>query len=898
MRSACGTTSLVLLFVLSLALAADPTTAVGSSGGALAAPSAAPTPGTWELLGPVRSGSSGRVTALTFANDPTMSLAVYATAASGGLWKEPADLSSSWRPLTDALPTLSMGSVSATSSYPYTVYIGTGDARGARNSFAGLGVFKSSDQGATWSPTSPLDPIRAPANRTAIPALLVDTVDPDTVLAAVKLFTEENATIDGGLYRTVNGGATWNRVLGGGLAGGSVVPTSLASDASDTTIIYAALGDSSGSPNNGVWKSTDHGVTFVKLGGGLPTSSLGRILLAMVPGSSQALLAAVENSATQGLLGIWKTMDGGASWQQLPAIGATCTRCKQEMVLAVSPADPAVIFFGAEKFYRSIDGGLNFSKSNAGSGGFLHDDTHAIAFHPQLPSQIWMGTDGGVTISDTSTGPDLLAWQSNDQGMSITQFYGIAVHPSNPNIAYAGAQDNGFFRYAGFTTWDTNYNNDAGPTAIDDDDPNVLYVSFGGGAGILRSDDAGVTFGVLGPGLNRSDRALFYSPFEIDPRDPNVLLLGSYRLYRTTNRADLWQAISPDLTIDPSNPNDLGLLSAMGSGGPDAGVIYTGSTNGQIYVTSNLGGSWTHVDAPPLPHRYVGSFAVHPADSSTAYVTYAGYDASSGRGHVFRTTDRGATWTDLSGNLPDLPVNHILFDPALPNIVYVGTDAGVFVSTVGGRLWRRLGSGLPNAPVLRMAIRASNLITVAAHGRGIWQIHGCAGGGVPDVDGDNVADACDNCPAAANGSQTDADLDGFGAACDCNDADPAINPGQPEIVCDGVDNNCDGSIDEGQAPPDEVASTISVSAAGSMSWSAPARANTYNLYRGDRAAGSRFSYDHSCVSAGLGVTTTTDPATPPVGRTYYYLVTSVNCMGESGLGTGSAGPRPNASPCP
>jgi hypothetical protein len=169
---------------------------------------------------------------------------------------------------------------------------------------------------------------------------------------------------------------------------------------------------------------------------------------------------------------------------------------------------------------------------------------------------------------------------------------------------------------------------------------------------------------------------------------------------------------------------------------------------------------------------------------------------------------------------------------------------------------------------------------------------------VPDVDGDNVADACDNCPAAANGSQTDADLDGFGAACDCNDADPAINPGQPEIVCDGVDNNCDGSIDEGQAPPDEVASTISVSAAGSMSWSAPARANTYNLYRGDRAAGSRFSYDHSCVSAGLGVTTTTDPATPPVGRTYYYLVTSVNCMGESGLGTGSAGPRPNASPCP
>ncbi|MBI3449868.1 MAG: hypothetical protein HY049_13250 [Acidobacteria bacterium] len=890
MRAAPGATMLLALACsMALASAANP----------------APTPGTWQALGPVQGignpgdqSHSGRITCIAFAYDTPVSPVVYAGAASGGLWKSDASTAASWRPLTDTLPTLSVGSVAAATSGPYTVYVGTGDARGARNSFAGRGVFRSRDLGITWSATSPLDPIRAPHNRTAIPAIVVDLFDPDTVYAAVKSFNEDNLDIDGGIYRSADGGASWSRVLGGGLPAGAVTPTSLVADETDPLTFYAALGDSNGSPNNGFWRSADHGATFVKLGGGFPTANVGRIILAKVAGVGQALLAGVENSATQGLLGIWRTADGGASWQQLPASGATCTRCKQEMILGVSPANPNVIFFGAEAMYRSMDNGQFFIKINSGLNQLLHGDEHAIAFNPLAPSQLWIGSDGGMQFLDDALGPAPVLWQSNDQGMNITQFYGVAVHPTNPDVAFAGSQDNGFFKYSGSTAWTLVGGGDAGAPILNYQDPNVVYWTLGFGTGPQRSLDGGATWGGAAAGLDFHDRSLFYPPFEIDPRDPSVLYFASYRLYRTADRGDLWQPISGDLTVDPADPNNLGVLSAMGAGGPDMNVIYTGSTNGQIYVTSNLGAAWVHADSPPIPHRKVSSFAVHPADSSVAYVTYTGFDTATEHGHVFRTSNRGLSWTDVSGNLPDLPVNHIVFDLSLPNIVYVGTDAGVFVSTIGGGTWRQLGTGLPNAPVVRLAARASNLITATAHGRGAWQIHGCAGGGVPDADGDNVADACDNCPSVANGPQTDADLDGYGAACDCNDADPAISPGSPEVVCDGVDNNCDGSVDEGQAPPDEVGATVAAGAGGSFTWTAPPRAIAYDLYRGDRAGKSPFTYDHACLSSGIPAASATDTAAPALGRAFYYLVASRNCMGVSGLGSGPAGPRPNVSPCP
>ncbi|HZE89066.1 MAG TPA: hypothetical protein VE404_05930, partial [Verrucomicrobiae bacterium] len=663
--------------------------AVACSIGLAPAADPTPTPGTWQALGPVQSGGgpisqAGRVTSLAFGYDDPVTLVVYAGAASGGLWKSVASSAASWRPLTDALPTLSVGSVAVATSGPYTVYIGTGDARGARNSYAGRGVFKSADQGATWSATSPLDPTRAPNNRTAIPAILVDLFEPDIVLAAVKSFEEDNVAIDGGLYRTTNGGGTWTRVLGGGLPAGRITPSSLVTEAFDTNIVYAALGESSGSPNNGVWKSIDRGVTFVKLGGGLPTSNVGRILLAAAPGVPQTFLAAVENSATQGLLGIWRTADGGASWQQLPATGAACTRCMQEMVLAVSPANPNVIFFGAEAMYRSTDGGQFFIKVSSGFNVFLHPDEHAIAFNPLAPSQLWIGSDGGITVTEDALAPNPIPWQTNDGGLNIAQFYGVAVHPTNPNVAYGGAQDNGFFRYTGSTMWTLTQGGDAGRAAVNYQDPNLVYCVFGHIPAVSQSLDAGASFGGSSSGVNIQDRSLFYPPFEIDPRDPRVLYLGSYRLYRTSNSGNNWQVLSPDLTVDPADPNNLGFISAVGAGGPDMNVIYSGSTNGQIYVTSNLGAAWVHADSPPIPHRNVSSFAVHPADSSVAYVAYTGFDTATEHGHVFRTADRGLNWSDVSGNLPDLPANHIVFDPSLPNIVYVGTDAGVFVSTVGG----------------------------------------------------------------------------------------------------------------------------------------------------------------------------------------------------------------------
>src|SRR5882724_3480894 len=312
--------------------------------------------------------------------------------------------------------------------------------------------------------------------------------------------------------------------------------------------------------------------------------------------------------------------DGGANWQAVAAAGAICPRCKQEMALAVSPLDPNIVFFGAVSLYRSTDGGQTFTKTmNSKTSGAVHSDIHALAFSEFVPGQLWVGSDGGVWSVDDSSASLPLDWQSVNGGLSISQFYGLAVHPTDPNLAYGGTQDNGVvLKYTGSQAWCALVApGDGGSMAVDPAAPTTLY----GYAAILlleRSLDGGVHWAPIRSGLDTSDRTQVYPPYEMDPRDSHVLYLGTYRLYRTSTRGDLWQVISPDLTIDPADPNSVGNLSAVGAGGPDTGVIYTGSTNGQIYVTSDLGASWTRRVSANLPRRFVSSIAVHPLDSSVA----------------------------------------------------------------------------------------------------------------------------------------------------------------------------------------------------------------------------------------------------------------------------------------
>lgn len=866
------------------------------------------TQGAWTSIGPSkvaagqtagtpRGDVSGRVNSIAVhPNDPNI---VYACGAQGGVWKT-IDAGTTWTSLTDGLPSLASGAVAIASSDPNVVYLGTGEANFSLDSYWGAGVFKSLDGGATWSVTAVLDPNRAPLNATAIAAMAIHPADPNVVLAGAGTFLQGNRLFSGGVYRSSDGGASWIRALGPGLPTGPIVASDLLIDPADPNKVYAALGYVAGSANNGVYKSTDGGVTFTKLAGGLPTTNVGRINIAIARSNTQVLYASVQDISNDGLLGIWRTLDGGANWSKRTASTASCgIQCWYDMVLVVHPTTSDMVFFGGVQFYRSTNGAQTFSLAIEGGGptGGMHVDQHALVYSPSLTDQLWVGNDGGVWRTDASSAALPLNWVNANTNLALLQFQSVAVPPADPNIAYGGTQDNGTNKYTGGIVWSHVADGDGGQTAVDYVVPQTVYHAFYG-VSFARSDNGGGTWATKQTGLNTGDRSQFYVPVEIDPTASAVLYLGTYRLYRTASRGDSWSTISGDLSVNPTDPNSTGSLSAIGIAKTDGNVIYTGSSNAQVYVTSNLGGLWTNRTAAPLPMRFVTSIAVHPTSADVAFVAYSGFDdPNSGFGHVFKTSNRGVSWTDVTSNLPDIPVNQITIDPVSPQMIYLATDIGPYASTNGGQTWRRYAGAFPNVATFEIAVQQPNLLFAATHGRGMFQAFGCTASGTTDADADGVADFCDNCVGTANASQIDADADGYGAACDCADGDGNRHPGAPES-CNGLDDDCDGSADLGSAPPGEPGDDLQVVQNGDVAWGGTTLTEHYNVYRGTMLAGSPVSYNHTCFSPAVPVNELSDPSVPPSGTAFYYLVSSENCLAESGLGSGDSGPRPNSNPCP
>jgi photosystem II stability/assembly factor-like uncharacterized protein len=895
--------------------AADDPAAIQPEAG-LSVEGAALVEGTWTEIGPskvtggqaaqggARGDVSGRVNSI--AVHPTNSSIVYTCGAQGGLWKT-TDGGASWTALTENLPSLATGAVALAKSNPDVIYLGTGEANFSLDSYWGAGIFKSTDAGASFAPAGPLDPNRAGGNASAVAALEVHPADPNLVIAAVGTFQEGNSLFSGGIYRSTDGGSSWGRVLGPGLPSGAVVGSDVRIDPTDPNIVYAALGWVGGSANNGVYKSTDGGASFTKLNLGMTGSqeaNTGRINLAVAPGNSQILFAAVHNISNSQLLGIWRSLNGGASWSRRNAtfpfgLQPCGLQCWYDMVLAVSPGDENTVFFGGVDLFRSTNGARTFSLvvQSSGSQGDIHVDQHALTFSPSDPNQLWIGNDGGVWRTDDARGSRPLDWVNANSNLALLQFQSVAVPPNDPNIAYGGTQDNGTNKYTGSTVWAHIADGDGGQTAVDFIDPQIVYHTFYG-ISFQRSDNGGTTWTTRQTGLNAGDRSQFYVPVEMDPTNPAVLYLGSYRLYRTANRADSWSPISGDLTVDPNNASNTGNITAIGLTAADPNVIYVGSSNAQIQVTSSLGSTWSSRVSPALPDRFITSIAVHPADANTAWVAFSGFDdVATGNGHVFKTTDRGLTWADATANLPDIPVNQLAIDPAATQMVYAVTDIGPYVSANGGQSWRRYAGGFPNVATFEISVQQPNTLFAATHGRGMFQAYGCTASGTTDADLDGVADFCDNCAGQANATQADGDADGFGPPCDCADGDAARFPGALE-VCNGLDDDCDGSSDLGSAPPAEPASDLQFQSGGDLSWGAAALAASYNLYRGTILPGVTFTYDHTCLEPDIPGLSTGSGDDPDPGDAFFFVLSSENCLAESGVGDASSGPRPNTSACP
>jgi photosystem II stability/assembly factor-like uncharacterized protein len=648
--------------------------------------------GGWTSLGPspTSEGHSGRIT--TIAVHPNDRTTIYIGAAQGGVWKT-TDGGTSWTPLTDGQCSLAMGDIAIDPTNPNIVYAGTGEENFSGDSYYGCGVLRSADGGSSWTRLG-----ASVFNGDTISKILIDPATAGTTTNTTLLVTSEN-----GVYRSTDSGSSWTHVMVGTATDGVRNP-------SNSEIIYVGFLPE-GPIYRGIYKSTNGGQSWSKLSNGLPTDNVGRISLAIAPSSPSVLYASIANISTGELLGIWKTVNAGASWSGLPASDASCgQQCWYDMVMAVDPGDSNTVHFGGFSLYLSTDGGSTFQDE-----GPDHPDQHAIAFQRGnilIPAAILVGNDGGIYRKPVGG-----SWQAINNNLTITQFYpGLALHPTNPSIALGGSQDNGVLYYSGSTIWKETLGGDGGFSAIDYNTPTIAYTeaewipgSFIGGPYYTDNLTNGI-WSKFDYDIKADDYASFIPPLVMSPSDPQRLYFGTNRVYKTIG--GVWRAVSDDLT------NGGGYITTIAEAKSDPQVVYAGTSDGRVQISPDGGGTWVLV-SNGLPDRHITHIAVNPTFPSNAFITVSGFDT----GHVFKTVSRGVEWQDISGNLPNIPVNAIVLDPGAPSRnLMIGSDLGVFQTTDGGYTWTPINFGLPNVAVFDLVYNQNDGVLMAAtHGRGVWQ---------------------------------------------------------------------------------------------------------------------------------------------------------------------------------
>jgi uncharacterized protein (TIGR03437 family) len=677
----------------------------------------------WAPVGPSPAsfGSAlvtGRIAAL--AVDPRDGNVVYAGAASGGVWKT-TNGGTTWTPLTDQQASLATGSIALDPAHPDTVYVGTGEETFSTSSYYGAGILKSTDGGASWTNipgpfVGPFDSHPLDGGAT-IGSLAVSPMDSRVLLAGADF---GQASTKSGIYRSSDSGATWKLVLPGGSG------TEVLFDPTNGSVAYAALGTPSGNPANGVYKSADGGATWSKLS--LSSSGAGRIRIALSASRTTTLYVAMATTTSNSdtALGIYKSTNGGQSWATLRNAPDYCvSACNYHQVIAVHPQDSNTVLMGGLVPYRSMDGGSTWRDMEDDRTGLrLHADLHALAWTAD-GNKLYVGCDGGVfSTTDLSSSPN--TWTALNRSLAVMQFYpGMSIPPGDPTTTYVGSQDNGTLKYSGTAQWTGIACGDGGRTAIDPNTPSTVYIHCAGDQ-LYKSTDSGHTVAAAGTGI-QSERTSFLAPLTIDPSNSRRLYFGTYRVYVSNDAAAHWTPISSDLTI----PGKIFALNLIAVSPADSNTVWAASGDvaiSRVMLSSNAiaGASSTWTDRTRgLPQRPPTALIPDRADPKQAFLSFSGFSGFNGDvlGHVFRTTDAGATWTDISGNLPNIPINDLVVDPDMSFTIYAATDIGVYVTFDLGATWSALGGGLPQVPVWSIALhRQSRTLRAATFGRSAWDL--------------------------------------------------------------------------------------------------------------------------------------------------------------------------------
>jgi len=717
----------------------------------------------WRSIGP--ASMAGRVDDIeAVVGDPST---IYIGFATGGLWKS-TNMGTTFTPIFDTYPVSSIGDIAIAPSDPNILYVGSGESNNRQSTTRGDGVYKSTDAGETFVNVGLGDSHH-------IARVIVDPNDPDVVYVAATgpLWGPGG---DRGLFKTTDGGRTWTNT---NYVDEDTGFTDVVMDPRDSQVLYAASyqrrrvpwGFNGGGPGSGLWKTADGGANWTRLeGNGLPDGTLGRIGLAISASSPDIVYAQIEVLNTTRReegdtlvdptrSGVWKSTDAGQSWE---IQSNNNNRPMYYSQIRVDPTNPDIVYTMGNPYYKSVDGAKSFETMRGGRW-----DHHALWINPDNPDHLLLGSDGGFSMSWDQA----ISWDFINT-MAVGQFYEIGVDMRRPYYVCGGLQDNQNCCGPSATRsgngivnsdWYALGGGDGFYVRIDPRDYNVVYSESQGGAmnrqdlrtgerTSIRPSPPRERNGETRPGnivgrfADENVRFEWNTPIELSPHDPGTVLVAGNRFFKSRDRGENWMA-SEDLT----KAVDRDELSIMGVPGSEAmtskndgqsgfsqattlaespsqpGVIWVGTDDGNVQVSRDGGTNFTDVTAniPGAPAGYFRVKRVEPSnfDAGTCYVVMDNHRNEDWNPYVYVTRDFGRTFTNITNNLPTGPTNVITEDPRNPNLLYLGTEFGLFVSLDGGQEWQRFQNGLPTVRIDDILVHPrDNDLVVGTHGRSIWII--------------------------------------------------------------------------------------------------------------------------------------------------------------------------------